>query len=259
MQHRFSPGLYPLPEEGVICPVRDPAADGGNSNPVDQKHDPGKNRQGQETVSQNTVDFLRCAEALFGAIFGDGPSDKFLNVGVALVGNDGFGVVVHFLFAVTDVFFQMRPDFFRKIQLLHHFFVAFKNFYSKPAQVFPVDLIFDGFFNMGESMFDRAAEHMRFFCLFNTLRGCNGGIGNRKGRISFKRTHGNDFAAQLFFKHGKVNFIAILPDHIHHVDGNDRGNAGFQELGCQIEVAFDIRAIDDVDDGIWFFFNQVVS
>ena len=51
---------------------------------------------------------------MLGCLFLHGLADDGFNVGVALVGNDGFRVVFQLLFAVGNVLFQMGHQVFRQ-------------------------------------------------------------------------------------------------------------------------------------------------
>lgn len=61
---------------------------------------------------------------------------------------------------------------------------------------------------------------------------------------------GHDGNAELCLEHVDVDAAAVCHDLIHHVEGDDERHVEFHELQAQIEVALDVRTVDDVDDGV---------
>ena len=47
-----------------------------------------------------------------------------------------------------------------------------------------------------------------------------------------------------------VDLVAVLAYHVHHVDGNDHGDAQLDQLGGQVQVTLQVGAIDDIQDGV---------
>ena len=69
----------------------------------------------------------------------------------------------------------------------------------------------------------------------------------------------NDRAAELLFKRGDIDLIAALAHHVHHVDCNNHRDAHFEQLSGQIEIAFKVGAIDNVQDGIRVLLDQEIA
>ena len=83
----------------------------------------------------------------------------------------------------------------------------------------------------------------------------------------FRRLHrlfpleGGDFddrAAELLGEGLNVDLVAVFADDVHHVDGDNHRDAQFEELGGEVEVPFEVRAIDDIQDCVRLFVDQVV-
>ena len=65
-------------------------------------------------------------------------------------------------------------------------------------------------------------------------------------------------AAELLCEISCVQLIAVLFDHIHHIDGYDNRNAQFNKLGGQVQVAFQVCAVNDIQDRVGTLVNQVI-
>ena len=66
-------------------------------------------------------------------------------------------------------------------------------------------------------------------------------------------------AAQLTGQLLGVDLVAVLADHVHHVDGDDHRDTQLGKLGGQVEVTLQIGAVDDVEDGVGPLTDQVVT
>ena len=66
-------------------------------------------------------------------------------------------------------------------------------------------------------------------------------------------------AAQLLGQLLGVDGVAVLAHHVHHIDGDDHGDAQLSQLSGQVQVAFQIGAINDVQDGVRTLVDQIVS
>ena len=75
----------------------------------------------------------------------------------------------------------------------------------------------------------------------------------------FRRGDLDDLAAELTAQLRDVDLVAVLADNVHHVDGDDHGDAKLGQLGGQVEVALEVGAVDDVQDGVRALRDQVVQ
>ena len=139
----------------------------------------------------------------------------------------------------------MIERFLRQVEFRARFFVAFEEFYRVPALLVFGQVMYRRFFDVRDGVFHNAR--------IGVMR--NGFSCFRRGDSSFRRFHdafvfqrGNfhHFAAELTGKFVDVDFIARLSHDVHHVDGDDDGQARFHKLRGKIQVSFEVRAVDDV-------------
>ena len=62
--------------------------------------------------------------------------------------------------------------------------------------------------------------------------------------------YGDDRHAEHFRQAVQVDFHAPFFDDVHHIQGDDDGFPQFQELQGQVEIAFQRRRVDDIDDDV---------
>ena len=65
-------------------------------------------------------------------------------------------------------------------------------------------------------------------------------------------------AAQLVGHLHGVDLVAVLLHHVHHVQGDDNGDAHLHDLGGQIQVALQVGGVHQVDDHVGVLVNDVV-
>lgn len=51
----------------------------------------------------------------------------------------------------------------------------------------------------------------------------------------------------------------FLIHHVHHVQRHHHGQADFNELGGQIQVALEVGGVHDVEDGVGFFIDEIIA
>lgn len=71
--------------------------------------------------------------------------------------------------------------------------------------------------------------------------------------------NGYDGNAEALFKLFRVDFVARFVYGVHHVQSDYDGNVYFEYLSSEIEVAFEVGRVDDVDYAVGFFVENVVS
>ncbi len=81
-------------------------------------------------------------------------------------------------------------------------------------------------------------------------------LGKARARACADRHHGN---AKLKREALAIDAIAALFDLIHHVEGDDHRPLEFEQLDGEVEVALKIRAVDNVDDRLGFFVDDVIA
>ena len=195
-------------------------------------------------------------------VFGNAGVDDAADIFIPLVGDDAFRVVVHFRFAVFDVFFQMGGEAGRKLQVFQHLLVTLEQFDGKPAQGVFVHLVADAFFDVGQGVFHAATEYVRQFRCFEYLmifRNLYRSFGNVKAAFAFQGADGVDRGSDFRRQFLQVDGVAVLVHQVHHVDSDDHGQTYFDQLGGEVQVAFQIGAVDDVQDHVGLFVDQVFT
>ena len=69
----------------------------------------------------------------------------------------------------------------------------------------------------------------------------------------------NDLAAQFLCQLVDADLIAVLADDIHHVNGYHYRNTQLYQLCGEVQVTFQVGTIDDIQDGIRTFLDQIIS
>ena len=179
---------------------------------------------------------------------------------VPLIGNDGFGIIIQLFLAVNDMLLDLlciRP---RKLQLLHDFFVTLKDFDRIPAQIAAVgNDMFDRFFNMRDRMFYASFKDMRSLTDHRIPCGGDHCICDSIDSVRLQCAHFKDGAAKLFRKLCGIDDIPVLCNDIHHVNGNNRRDTEFQQLGGQIKISLNVRSVHDVQDRIGLLVHQILT
>ncbi len=75
----------------------------------------------------------------------------------------------------------------------------------------------------------------------------------------FRRGDGDHRHAELGLHAVDIHAAAVGGDLVHHVERNDHGDAHFQKLHGQIEVALNVGGVDNVDDGLGLFLENEVA
>ena len=69
----------------------------------------------------------------------------------------------------------------------------------------------------------------------------------------------HDRAAELLGELVRVDLVAVLLDQVGHVEGNDHGQAGLDNLKRQIQVALEVGGVDNLDDNIGLAAHEVIA
>ena len=180
-----------------------------------------------------------------------------VDVGITLVGNDAFGVIIHFFFAVSNVALNMIHHCFAKAQFLLNLFVTLEQLDSIPTQETAIHIALNAFLNMGDGMLHAAGEDMRQVTALAGFGRRNRHFGGFQRAFPFQRADLNRLAAKLLAQFGKVNLIAVFTHEVDHIHGHHHRDAKFDQLGGQIQVALNVGAVNDVEDCVRLFGNKV--
>ena len=244
-------------EEAVIGPVGRLLADGNHCDVIDKEHDDGQNREAQPAVRDNLVDLVRNRHAAFVRLM-VAALQQLRDIDIAFARDDGLRVVVQFLLRRRDVLFDMMHLVGGNVQFGQNLFIPFEDLDGVPTLPFRRHVVQFSLLDVGDGMLHRSGEgvHRKRMRLFG---GFDGRFGGFHDAVVVQRGDFQHFAAQFARQLLEIDLVAVLPDDVHHVHGNDHRDAELRQLRRQIEVALQIRAVDDVQNRLGGFVQQIIS
>ena len=243
-------------EELVVGEVGHRAAQGGNGDVVHAEHDDHKDRQAQDTVGNHAVDLLGGAH--LGRSLGHALVDNVGNHAIALAGDDGLGVVVAILLALGDQLLDASGLLLGEVDELAGVRVALKQLDSVVATLVGGNarrqVVLDVVQNVLDGGIELVLRHLalRSGRLLDLLEQLFDAL------VLKSRDH-HDRAAELLGKLVRVNLVAVLLDQVGHVEGDDHGQAGLDDLKCQVQIALKVGRVDNLDDHIGLAAHEVVA
>ena len=243
-------------KELVVGEVGHRAAQGRNGDVVHAEHDDDKDRQAQNTVGNHAVDLLGGAH--LGRGLGEALVDDVRDHAVALTGDDGLGVVIAILLALGDQLLYASSLLLSEVDELAGVRVALKQLDSVVAALVGGNARRKVVLDVVQNVLDGGVELvLRYLALGS------GGLLNLLEQLLdtlvLKSRDHHDRAAELLGQLVRVNLIAVLLDQVGHVEGNDHGQAGLDNLKRQVQVALEVGGIDDLDDNIGLAAHEVIA
>ena len=244
-------------EYTVVGPVGGEGAHGGYRNVVDQEHDDREDGQSGHAVGDHPVELIRGGQpALMRAL--EATLEDGRHVIVTLVDDDGLGVVVHDLLGLPDILLDVGEDGGIQVQLLQHLVVPLEDLDGVPSLTICGHAVDGGLLDVGQGVLHLAREDV-----MGNIAAVLGGLdGQLNGLVYAGILQSRDFHGGTAHAVGQtlqVDLVALLAEYIHHVDGHDHGDAQLGELGGEVEVALQVGAVDDVEDGVGALHDQVVA
>ena len=254
-----------LTEQDVIGPVGrkrtdGPAAVGDGSahrQGVHQEHDHCEDGQGKNTVGDDLIDLIGNSQVLDAGLLLDSLIDDTVDVCVTLVGDDALGVIVHLSLAVLDVLVDVSDQVGGELQLIHDLIVALEQLDSVPAQEAVIDFALNGLLDVSDGVLNAAGEDVGQLAALASLCSSHSSLCGSLGAFALQCADLNSLTAQLGAQLLQVDLIAVLADEVDHVDRHDHGDAQLDELSGQVQVALDVGAVNDVQDGVGLLLDQV--
>ena len=77
--------------------------------------------------------------------------------------------------------------------------------------------------------------------------------------LVFERRDLHDGHAERLFEPGGVQLIAVFGDRVDHVERDHDGHVDLHELRGKVQIAFEIGRVDDVDDAIGLFVQDIIA
>ena len=152
----------------------------------------------------------------------------------------------------------MRERFLIDVQLAEHLVVALEDLDGVPALLLLGHAVHRSLLDVRDGVLDAAGEgvHRDRLCVLCRV---DGGLGRIHDAGALERRDLNDLAAELAGELRRVDLIAVLAHHVHHVDGDDNRDAELGELRGQVQVSLEVRAVDEVQNSVRTLTDQVVS
>ena len=254
-----------LTEQHIVGPVggkgaQRPAAvrDGGaHGQGVHQVHHHCKDGQCQHAVGNDPVDLIGNGQVLHAGLLLDSLAHHGVDVGIALVGDDALGVIVHLFFAVLNVLVDVVHQCLVEPQLFQHLLVPLEELDGVPAQEAVIHLALNALLNVGNGVLHTAGEHMGQLAGLAGLGSGDRSLGGGLGALALQCADLHCLTAQLCAQLLQVDGVAVLAHQIDHVHSHHHRDAQLDQLGGQVEVALDVGAVDDVQDGVGLLLHKV--
>ncbi len=243
-------------EQAVVCPVGGGSAHADHGDVVNQEHDDREDGQTQPAVGDDLIDLVGGGQLAGGVLLVAG-LDDLADVDIPLVGDDALGVVVQLLLGGLDVGLDVRRGLLAQTQLFHDLVVTLEDLDGVPTLLLLGLIVQRGLLDVGNGVLHGAGEGVHRHGLA-VLGGIDGSLGSGHDTVALQGGNLNDLAAQSLGQRINVNLVAVLADNVHHVDGDDHGNAQLGQLGGQVQVPLQVGAVDDVQDGVGPLINQVI-
>ena len=243
-------------EQSVVCPVGRGGADRHHRDPIDQKHHEREDRKPEPAVGDDPVDLIR-RRLSAGLLLFVARLDDARDIEIPFVCDDAFRVVLKFAFRRGDVLFDVRHDVARDIQVGEHLVVALEHLDRVPTLPLLGKSVERRLLDVGERVLDRTRE--------GVLR--DGLTSLRRLDRRFRRLHdagalqGGDLhhaAAELARQFGGIDLIAVLVHEVDHIDRDHHRDPEFGQLGRQVQVPFQVGAVEDIQDRVGALPDQVI-
>ena len=243
-------------EELVVGEVGHRAAQGGDGDVVHGKHDDHEDRQAQDTVGNHAVDLLGGAH--LGGSLGHALVDDVGDDAVALTGDDGLGIVVAILLALGDQLLHASGLLLGEVDELAGVRIALEQLDGVVAALVGGDARRQVVLDVGQNVLDGRVELvLRHLALGSS--GLLNLIEQLRDALVLKSRDHHDRAAELLGELVGVDLVAVLLDQVGHVEGDDHGQTGLDNLKRQVQVALEVGGVDHLDDDIGLAAHEVIA
>ena len=177
---------------------------------------------------------------------------------VALTGDDGLSVIVAVLLALGDQLLHASGLLLGEVDELAGVRVALEQFDGVVATLVSRNagwqVVLDVVQNVLDGGIKLVLRHLalgssRLLYLLEELLDA----------LVLKSGDHHNRAAELLGKLVGVDLVAVLLDQVGHVEGNDHGQAGLDNLKRQVQVTLQVGGIDNLDDNIGLAAHEVIA
>ena len=245
-----------IAEQPVIGPVGRGGAHAHHGHPVNDKHHRGKDGQSQPTVGHYAVDAVGGGKAAV-VLFLVARLDDLADVNISFIGDDGLGIVVQLGLHRLDIIFNVLQHALIDIERRQHLIIPFKNLDGVPPLLLLRHIMHGRLLDMRQCVLHAAGEGV-LRDGFAVAGGIHGNLCGGHNAGSLQRGDLHHPAAQLPGKLLHVDLIAVLLHDVHHIDSHHHRDPQLGQLGGEVQVALQVGAVHDIEDGIGALTQQVV-
>ena len=255
---RLAAGVEPaVAGDAVVGPVGHNAAADRDGQPVHEEHDDDEDRQAEESVRDDAVDLLGGGHALGRLLHRvvDDAGDLI----VAGRGHDRLCVIIELgLKRIANGIDRFLVGI-RQLELGNRAVLVFEHLDGEPADRRGGNPRAENVNNLRERRLNLVGE-ADLRRSGNALLGkLDRGLHKLIHAAALERRGGNDRAAEFAGKLVDVDLVAVLLDEVHHVEGDDHRQTQFKNLRGQIQVAFQVGRVDQVDDDVRVAIEKIVA
>ena len=194
-------------------------------------------------------------------MFDDALRTQLLDVAVPHICQSRFAVGAQILLHLLDDVVDDVDVAAVQIQGFEHWFVALHQLGGSKADGITGSLcvVLDDVGNRVDGAVHFSLAEIQPRQCFVTLESFDYGVQQVRDALAFGSRDWNDRDAQLLRQLFDVDSVAAGAYLVHHVQRKDHRDVQLHQLKGQIQVAFQVGGIDDVDDGIGAVFDQKIS
>ena len=182
-------------------------------------------------------------------------SDDGGNVCISFVGYDALRIIIHGVFHLLDYILHIRhlrhsgKDLFIPLEQLDGIEspLSLRNIASQQG------------FNVPEGSLYLFPIAVNRCSSMTVLRESHSLFSRIRDSVALKSGNFNYVAAKLLCEGFRVDPIPVFLHNIHHIDSHDNRNSQLHQLCGQIEVSLQVCSVNNIDDGIRPFCQQIVS
>ena len=177
---------------------------------------------------------------------------------IALTGDDGLGVVVAVLLALGDQLLHASGLLLGEVDELACVRITLKQLDSVIATLVSGNARRQVVLDVRQNVLDGGIELVLRHLALGSSRLLNL-LEQLLDALVLKGRDHHDRAAELLGELVGVDLVTVLLDQVGHVEGNDHGQAGLDDLKRQVQVTLEVGGIDHLNDDIGLAAHKVVA
>ena len=237
-------------------------ADHVERQPEDQQHDADKDRQGCIFVRQHAVDAHTAQMLAALAALDHGFGAQALDVVIAHGGNGGIAVQLALVLHLDDAVLDHLQLVLIEQEAADDVLVALDELRRRKAPGHPgslrviLDQVRDG---VDAAVHRTVITEIHALRQRTRMRDAHGAFDQILNALVLRRGDGNDRNAEFIGHFLHIDGAAVAAHFVHHVERQHHRDLHFKKLQRQIEVALDIRGVDDIDDAVRLLIQDKIA